>query len=76
MSRTTACQSAKRIGHFYERSQAVQVAVRRSLLFMPQDMLDGEQALALLGKNGSRKMTDGVKAKAFTPALSQSLSMT
>ena len=63
--RATACQCAQGIRNFRECSKAVQVSVRSRLLFMSQGVLDGKEALALLGQNGGSQMPDGVKPKGF-----------
>ena len=43
----------------------MQVSVRGRLLFVSQGVLDGEEALALLGQNGGSQVPDGMKTKWF-----------
>ena len=43
----------------------MQVAVRSTLLFVPQAMLDAEQAMSFLRQNGRGQVPDGMEAEAF-----------
>lgn len=74
--RTTTCQCAQSIRNFRECSKAVQVSVRGCLLFVSQGVLDGKEAFALLGQNGSSQMPDGMKTERFYPGLGASLFIT
>ena len=67
--RATTCQCAQSIRNFRECSKAVQVSVRGCLLFVSQGVLDGKEAFALLGQNGSSQMPDGMKTERFHPGL-------
>lgn len=67
--RTTTCQCAQSIRNFRECSKAVQVSVRGCLLFVSQGVLNGKEAFALLGQNGSSQMPDGMKTERFYPGL-------
>lgn len=52
------------------------VSVRGCLLFVSQGVLDGKEAFALLGQNGSSQMPDGMKTERFYPGLGASLFIT